>query len=258
MKPLSRILAVSLFAVLVLAGCGGEQQAPATEAASPAAEATAEATAEAATEATTEATTEAAGDTAAASGAVSGQRTFVIVPEESKASYLVDEEFLGGALDKLGIAAGAVDVIGSTQQISGQLQLNLDDLSSALGENVFTVQMNTLGTGEDRRDTWIRENGPRFNDFPEATFVATAVEGAPATYENGQEVSFKLIGDLTVRDVTQPVTFDVTARLDGDTLTGTATTRTKMSDFGIEPPNFANTLTVADEFGIEVQFVAKG
>jgi hypothetical protein len=31
-----------------------------------------------------------------------------------------------------------------------------------------------------------------------------------------------------------------------------------MSEFGIEPPNFANTLTVADEFGVEVQFVAKG
>jgi polyisoprenoid-binding protein YceI len=63
---------------------------------------------------------------------------------------------------------------------------------------------------------------------------------------------------LTVRDVTRPATFDVNARLAGDTLSGTATTQIKMSDFGIEPPNFANTLTVADEFRIEVQFVAKG
>jgi polyisoprenoid-binding protein YceI len=267
-KSLIHPLAGGLLAVMLLAACGGAQT-PATEAA-PAAEATAaataeapaeapaEATAEAPAEAPAEATADAAAEPAAAGSAVGGQRTFVIVPEQSKASYLVDEEFLGGALDKLGIAAGAVDVVGSTQQIQGQLQLNLDDLGAALGENTFTVQMNTLATGEDRRDTWIRENGPRFNDFPQATFVATAIEGAPAAYENGQEVSFKLIGDLTVRDVTQPVTFDVTARLDGDTLTGTATTRTKMSDFGIEPPNFANTLTVADEFGIEVQFVAQG
>ena len=83
------------------------------------------------------------------------------------------------------------------------------------------------------------------------------LEGAPTAYTEGEEVSFKLIGDLTVRETTQPATFDVTATLTGDTLTGVATTRLLMSGFGIEPPNFANTLTVADEFGIEVQFTAK-
>lgn len=188
---------------------------------------------------------------------VSGQRTFVIAPAESKASYLVDEEFFAGALAKLGIAAGLVDVIGSTQEIEGRLTLNLDDLSAPLGENTFTVKMNTFTTDQNDRDKWIRENGPRFNDFPLATFTATSIEGAPAAYTEGEEVSFKLSGDLTIREITQPATFDVTARLSGDTLTGTAATRLKMSDFGIEPPNFANTLTVADEFGIEVAITAK-
>ena len=89
------------------------------------------------------------------------------------------------------------------------------------------------------------------NDYPWATFTATGGEGAPATYNEVEEVSFKLSGALTIREITQPATFDVTARLSGDTPTGTATTRLKMSDFGIEPPNFANTLTVRDEFGNE-------
>ncbi|HHY56437.1 MAG TPA: YceI family protein [Chloroflexi bacterium] len=195
---------------------------------------------------------------ASAAGApVAGQRTFVIVPAESKASYLVDEEFFAGALAKLGIAAGLVDVVGSTQEIEGRLTLNLDDLSAPLGENTFTVKMNTFTTDQRDRDKWIRENGPRFNDYPLATFTATSIEGAPAAYNEGEEVSFKLSGDLTIREITRPVTFDVTATLRGDTLTGVATTRLKMSDFGIEPPNFANTLTVADEFGIEVQITAK-
>jgi len=189
--------------------------------------------------------------------AVSGQRIFVIVPAESKASYLVDEEFFASALDKLGIAAGLVDVVGSTQEIEGQITLNLDNLGDALGENTFTVKMNTLRTDRNDRDKWIRENGPRFNEYPLATFTATSIEGAPVSYRDGDEVSFKLVGNLTVREVTQPATFDVTAQLAGDTLTGVATTRTLMSGFGIEPPNFANTLTVADEFGIEVQFTAR-
>jgi polyisoprenoid-binding protein YceI len=189
--------------------------------------------------------------------AVGGLRTFVIVPAESTASYLADEEFFGDALAKYGIAAGEADVVGSTQEIAGQLQLNLDDLAAALGDNQFTVQMNTLTSERSLRDEWIRDNGPRFNDYPEARFVATAIAGTPAAYSDGEEVSFQLIGDLTIREITQPVTFDVTARLAGDTLTGLATTRLLMSDFGIEPPNFANTLTVADEFGIEVQFTAR-
>ncbi|MBK8047173.1 MAG: YceI family protein [Anaerolineales bacterium] len=252
-KALSTATALLLLAA-VLAGCGGQQPAaaPATEAAAATTEAAAPeaATTEAAAE-----TTEAAA--AAPETAATGLRTFVVDPSASKASYLVDEEFLGGALDKLGIAAGAVDVVGSTQEIEGQLQLNLNDLSAALGDNSFTVKMNTLTTDQDRRDNFIRENGPKFDQFPVATFKATAIEGAPASYTDGEEVSFKMIGDLTVRDVTKPITFDVKAAINGDTLTGTATANTKMSEFGIEPPNFANTLTVADAFGIEVQITAK-
>jgi polyisoprenoid-binding protein YceI len=190
-------------------------------------------------------------------GAAGGLRTFVIAPAESTAKYLADEEFFGGALAKYGIAAGDSDVVGETQAFEGQLQLNLDDLSSPLGDNNFTVQMNTLTTDRELRDSWIREDGPRFNDYPLATFQATAIEGAPGSYTEGEEVSFRLSGDLTIREITKPVTFDVTASLTGDTLTGIATTRLLMSDFGIEPPNFADTLTVADEFGIEVQFTAR-
>jgi polyisoprenoid-binding protein YceI len=244
-----RMFPLALLAALVLAACGGSQEAPA---AAPAA-----ATA-AATEAAPASATETATEAAAASGPISGQRTFVIVPEQSKASYVVDESFFGGALAKYGIAAGNTKTTGGTQQIEGQLQLNLDNLNAALGDNHFTVKLNTLVSDQDRRDQWIRDNGPAFNQFPEATFVAKSIEGAPSAYDNGQEVGFKLSGDLTVRNITKPVTFDINAKLAGDTLSGTATTRVKLTDFGIEPPNFANTLTVEDEFTIQVDFVAKG
>jgi polyisoprenoid-binding protein YceI len=186
-----------------------------------------------------------------------GLRTFVIVPAQSKASYHVDEEFFAGALAKLGINAGKAKVTGSTQAIDGQLQLNLADLTAALGDNNFAVQMNTLVTNQAPRDKWIRENGPNFNAHPVASFKATAIQGAPTAYSDGTEVSFKLVGDLTIREQTKPATFDVKAKLAGDTLTGVAMTQLLMSDFGIEPPNFANTLTVADAFAIEVQFTAK-
>lgn len=197
-------------------------------------------------------------DSAAAAGeTIGGMHTYVIIPAESKASYQVKEEFFAGALAKYGINAGLADVVGSTQEIEGQLQLNFDNLSQALGENQFSVKMNTFTTTRNQRDQYIRENGPRFNDFPLATFTANAIEGAPANYKTGEEVSFQLVGELTIRETTKPVTFAIKATILGNRLSGVATTRLKMSDFGIDPPNFANTLTVADEFGIEVTITAQ-
>ena len=49
-------------------------------------------------------------------------------------------------------------------------------------------------------------------------------------YSDGEEVTFQLVGDLTVRDVTVPMTFDVTATLDGNTITGVA-----IADSGLCP-----------------------
>ena len=40
------------------------------------------------------------------------------------------------------------------------------------------------------------------------------------------------------------------------TLAGSATASLRMTDFGIDPPDFANTLRVADEFHARIDFVA--
>lgn len=183
-------------------------------------------------------------------------RTFVIVPAQSKASFLVDEEFFAGAFGKLGIEAGLADVVGSTQEVGGELALNFAN-AGLLESGTITVQTGSLKTDQSRRDDWLQDNALEKKKFPTATFVATSISGLPASYTPGSEISFDLNGDLTVRDVTKSVTFAVTAVLSGDTLTGKATLPTRMTDFGIEPPNFANTLTVTDEFVIEVEITAK-
>ena len=184
-------------------------------------------------------------------------RTFVIVPDASSASYLVDEEFFEDALSKLGINAGLADVVGTTQNVAGQIAIDLS--SGALGQTTITADLGALSTDQSQRDRWLRENGggPQFGSAPPATFVATSVEGLPAAINEGEEVSFTLNGDLTVKDVTQPVSFAVTAVLNGDTITGIAETRLLMSSFGITPPDFARTLRVADEFGLRVQLRAQ-
>jgi polyisoprenoid-binding protein YceI len=186
-----------------------------------------------------------------------GVHTYVIVPAESKASYIADEELFALALTKFGLPPGWAKVVGSTQAIEGRFQIDLDRPAASLGKNEFTVRMNTFTTGREMRDNWIRENGPRFNDYPVATFSATAIEGAPASARPGEELSFNLRGALTIREIPRPATFAVRARLTGDTLDGDATTRVRMSSFGIETITFHDTLTVADEIGLDVKFRAR-
>jgi len=192
-----------------------------------------------------------------ATAARHGVRTFVIVPAESKASYVADEELFALAFTKFGLSPGWARVVGSTQAIEGRFQVDMEQPARSLGNNEFTVRMNTFTTGRDMRDNWIRENGPRFNDYPVATFKATGVDGMAASARPGEEVSFNLRGTLTIRNIARPATFAVRAKLTGDTLDGHATTRLLMSSFGIETITFHNTLTVADEIGLDVQFRAR-
>jgi polyisoprenoid-binding protein YceI len=186
-----------------------------------------------------------------------GVRTFVIVPAESKASYVADEELFALAFTKFGLSPGWAKVVGSTQAIEGQFQIDMEQPAASLGSNEFVVRMNTFRTGRDMRDNWIRENGPRFNDYPVATFRATAIDGVAGSDRPGAELSFSLRGTLTIREIARPATFAVRARLTGDTLDGDATTRLLMSSFGIATITFHNTLTVADEIGLDVHFRAR-
>jgi polyisoprenoid-binding protein YceI len=196
------------------------------------------------------------GETVTLGAGANESHTFVVVIAESEARYVVNEEFFADALTKYGIQAGRVVVTGSTPEVSGEMQINFaqPDLVESAS---FTVNMAGLRTDRNLRDEWLQDNAIQTSRFPEATFTATSVSGLPASYTEGQEISFQLHGDLTVRDMSNPVTFEVTAALSGDTIRGTAVRQMQMTDFGIDPPHFANTLTVANDFRIEIDLVLR-
>ncbi len=193
---------------------------------------------------------------ATAAPAAEGVAVFVIDPGQSQASYTVHEQFLEKALSKLGIQPGKVTVTGVTRQVDGEIRVNPDDLTQPPTGTIIKVNLTGLKTDQSRRDKWIQEKGPTFLKYPEATFEAGEIRNAPTSYQEGEEITFQLVGDLTIRDITRPAVFDVTAKIENGALTGKATTQIKMSDFGIDPPDFANTLTVGDDVTIEVEIVA--
>ena len=181
-------------------------------------------------------------------------RAFRIVSAESKAAYIVDEELFAGAASKYGLEIGKTKVIGESQDLDGLFQIDLSH--PAIGPNRFAVFLPTLRTDQVLRDGWIRENALESDRFPLAVFVASEVLEGPATYQEGDETTFQLKGDLTLRGITLSTTWEVAARLDGSTISGTMQTRVRMTELGFDPPNFANTLTVNDEFTILIDFVA--
>src|SRR5689334_14993738 len=61
-----------------------------------------------------------------------GVRTFVIVPAESKASYVADEELFALAFTKFGLRPGWAKVIGSTRAIEGRFQVDMERPAASL------------------------------------------------------------------------------------------------------------------------------
>jgi polyisoprenoid-binding protein YceI len=90
---------------------------------------------------------------------------------------------------------------------------------------------------------------------PLAEFTATEITGLPARYVEGQEARVQVPGNLTIRGVTRPVVLDTKATLRGTELSGAATTRFNMSDFGVDPPAIA-AVRVEDPVTIVVEFTA--
>ena len=154
---------------------------------------------------------------------LAGVRSFVIVPAESKASYHASEEFFPAARAKLGIDAGRAQAVGTTRAIEGRFQFDPERPRAPVGENTFTVRLNTLTSNQKKRDEYLREirdDGPSFDAYPLATFRATAIDGSSGANASGRELNLKLTGYLTVREITKREVFEVKAQLTGDTLAG--------------------------------------
>lgn len=175
--------------------------------------------------------------------------SFLIVPEESEVAYEVGEVFLNQD-NRFAIA------IGITNQVSGEVLVDRDNpQNSTIGP--IEVDISQFTSDSARRDNAIRERFLESNRFPIATFVPNQVEGVPQDYQEGQQIEIQVSGDLTVRDVTKPVTFDVTLEGSGDTITGEATTMILMSDFGFGPISIGGILNTEDEVVVHFRFVAR-
>lgn len=189
-----------------------------------------------------QATAPAASDTTASSSQI-----FEIVAAESEARFLIDEVLRGSPFT----------VVGATDQVAGQIAIDPADPASAQVGPIL-INARTLATDNDMRNRAIRNFILDTNAFEFVTFTPTALSGLPASVAVGTPFSFQMSGDLTVKDTTRPVTFEVTVTpLSATELSGTATTSVLYQDFNLAIPDSPMVDTVADEVRLELDFVAR-
>jgi len=176
---------------------------------------------------------------------LTGTTTYQISQAESEVRFSLDEILRGKPFTPVGV----------TNQVAGEISLDFDQKQAQIG--AIQVNARTLETDSDFRDRAINNEILETDEFEFITFVPTEITGLSQEVVIGQTVQFQITGDLTIRDVTQPVTFEMTATLvDASRLEGSGKTTMLRSDYGLIIPSVPSVADVSDEVLLEIDFVA--
>jgi polyisoprenoid-binding protein YceI len=122
------------------------------------------------------------------------------------------------------------DVDGTFKSFDGTMTTTKPDFSDA--KITFTADANSISTDNDQRDNHLKSDD-FFNaaKFPQIKFVSTS-------FTPLADNKYKLVGDLTIRDVTKSATFDVryggTVNMYGTHIGFKATTTINRFDYNLK------------------------
>lgn len=173
------------------------------------------------------------------------QTHWTVAPEGNEARYLVREQLAGFEFPN--------DAVGVTSAITGGITIGADGAVTVEGSRI-EIELASLKSDQDRRDNYLRRNTLETETYPRAVFVPTAIRGLSLPANGSGEATFELVGDLTVKEVTRPVTWTVTAQYGEGTISGKAATQFTFDDMGLTKPRLARLLSVADEIRLEYDF----
>jgi polyisoprenoid-binding protein YceI len=178
----------------------------------------------------------------------SEQIVFHIVAEESEVRFILNEVLRGVP----------TTVTGRTNQVAGDIAVDFETpTESEVGS--IRVNVRTMLTDNEFRNRAIRGQilQSARDEFEFSEFKPTALEGLPETVTMGEAFSFKLSGDLTVRDITKPVTFDITVTpVSEERLEGTAVATVQRGDYNLTIPSAPGVADVSEDVRLEIDFVA--
>ena len=194
------------------------------------------------------ATSNATAEATSAAASTSNLAVFNIATDQSQVSFTLNE-VLRGTKNQ---------VVGKTNQVAGQIGVDFSNpQNSQIGE--IRIDARSLATDDQMRDRTTRGQilQSAQDKYEFISFKPTAMSGLPASVTIGTAFTFKVTGDLTIRDTTKPATFDVTVTPDSTSkIEGKATATVLRSDFGLTIPNLPMVANVDDAVQLEIDFVA--
>ena len=124
------------------------------------------------------------------------------------------------------------------------LQIDARDLTTDSGMRNGAIRRFILESNKD--------------EYRYITFTPTAIEGLPSAAKAGDAFSLKVTGDLKIRDVVNPATFDVNVAVNSENeLSGSAKTTVTRTAYQLNIPNVPSVADVTDEVQLELAFVAQ-
>ena len=163
-----------------------------------------------------------------------------VVGEGSKATFTVEEKLASLPLPN--------DAVVHTTALSGDV--NLDGRRS-----LIKIDLHKLESDQSRRDRYIRER--MFPNDPIAVFTLPTSLPLPEGFAEGEEVTTEITGELEIKGVTAPVTFQIEARDDGDVIYIIGRTSFVWEDFGMTAPRVGTFVQVTDEVTVEILIAAR-
>ena len=169
---------------------------------------------------------------------------YIVSPNGNEARYRVREQLAGFEFPN--------DAVGATNEITGSLLVEPNG-TVVRDSSKIVVTVSNLKSDKDRRDGFVKRRTLETEKFPTVELVPSSFKGITAK-PGSAPMTFDLVGDLTVRGVTRPTTWKVTARAEGGDIVGSAATAFAFKDFSIEQPKVASVLSVADTIKLEYDF----
>jgi polyisoprenoid-binding protein YceI len=145
------------------------------------------------------------------------------------------------------------DAVGATTLVAGAIVMSADG-KVLPGQSRLTVDLRGLTSDDSRRDRFLRNTTLRTVLYPTAEFVPAEAVGLAWPLPTSGSATFQLKGDMTVRGVTKPLTWDVTATFSDAQVAGAATTAFTFADFGLSVPRVFLVLSVEETIRLKVDF----
>lgn len=169
----------------------------------------------------------------------------VVAPNGNTVRYLVREQLAGFDFPN--------DAVGETSDVTGSVVFNADgDILSE--ESRVIVDITGLTSDRERRDGYIQRRTLESETHPTVELVPFMVRGLEFPLPTSGTGTFDIVGNLTIRDVTEVTSWRVTAQFGDGTMTGTARTEFTFEEFGMEKPSVGSVLSVADAIRLEFDF----